>query len=595
MPEINGSSPSDLAAVLLALGISDPLRQNYTPGYYEITVPSGRRMLELALLGPSGGGGSGARRAAGGIRTGGAGSAGGNVFKAMFSLAELGIAPGDVMPVQVGLGGLGGAAVTTNDTNGNAGQQGGFVGVGTMLRPIVATAGTVAGTFNAVASNASVMVAVGSGGLISSTTDGDAWTARTSGTASNLNSVVWASALNLFVAVGAGGVIVTSPDGATWTVQTSGTANALNSVIFDGTTLVAVGAAGTILTSTNATTWATNAYSSANALNQVANDGTTKYCAVDSQGQAVTANSPTGTWTAAAVTNPALATRQPLVGIAYGAGQWVAVAGQNGKCFTSADAATWTDRGPRFQRNPPITYVTGSVPNDVSGGMTGMFIHERDYSFDGLTWYRIAHSGPGSCRNATIFKGTLYAATGQAGWFVVKCTRIVTKYTPMHVMGTYGAPGGTSAAAIGGGADGSGTIPGTAGSSSAVSGSAVLAPNAAAGGGGGAGGGATAANAAVSPSIGAEGSIAPHYTLQGFQGQSGGIGPNDGGPAGTDPTLLGGSGGGGGAWTSGAAGQDGGKGGYPCGGAGGGSASDNGFNSGKGGDGADGQARFFWF
>ncbi|WP_271165806.1 WD40/YVTN/BNR-like repeat-containing protein [Brevundimonas intermedia] len=484
--------------------------------------------------------------------------------------------------------------MTADNTNGASGVQGGFVGVGTMLRPVVPAAGTIAGAFNGIASNAAVAVAVGSGGLISSSTDGETWTPRTSGVASALNSVAWVAALNLFVAVGAAGTIVTSPDGVTWTVQTSGSANALNSVIVSASTLVAVGAAGTILTSADGVTWATNAYSSANALNQVAHNGAGLVCAVDSQGQAVTASNPAGVWTAAPVT-PVLTTRQPLVGLAYGAGLWVAVAGQNGRCYTSSDAVTWTDRGPRFQRVSQLNYVAGSIPSDVEGGMTGMFIHNRDYSFDGLTWYRIAHSGPGACASATIFKGVLYAATGVSGWFLTKMSRIVTRFTPMHVMGTLGGQGGSTSAAVGGGSDGSGTVPGTIGGASAISGSASPTANAAAAGGGGAGGGATAANASIGASLGAEGSIAPQYTLQGFQGVSGGVGPLDGGPSGTDPTSLGGSGAGGGAWTSGAAGQAGGKGGNPGGGGGGGGASDNGFDSGGGGAGGDGQARLFWF
>lgn len=70
-------------------------------------------------------------------------------------------------------------------------------------------------------------VAVGNSGEIRQSSDGAAWTSRTSGVASHLRSVIWDATNETFIAVGDAGVILTSPTGVTWTSRTSGTANDL--------------------------------------------------------------------------------------------------------------------------------------------------------------------------------------------------------------------------------------------------------------------------------------------------------------------------------------------------------------------------------
>lgn len=107
-----------------------------------------------------------------------------------------------------------------------------------------------------IAANSSVVVIVGSGGYIASSSDhGATWTTRTSGTANSLNGVCWDATTSLFIAVGASGTIRTSPDGINWTGRTSGASATLNSVSGSPQGIVVVGDSGTVVLSLNGTTY----------------------------------------------------------------------------------------------------------------------------------------------------------------------------------------------------------------------------------------------------------------------------------------------------------------------------------------------------
>jgi len=58
-----------------------------------------------------------------------------------------------------------------------------------------------------------------------------------------------------FIAVGLGGIISSSPDGTNWTARTSGTTNDLQTVTFGNGLFVAMGANGSARTSTNGINW----------------------------------------------------------------------------------------------------------------------------------------------------------------------------------------------------------------------------------------------------------------------------------------------------------------------------------------------------
>jgi hypothetical protein len=83
--------------------------------------PDWAKKVTVFLLGGGSGGGSGRRGATTDNRTGGGGGAGSGYWSAQYEASTL---PATVL-VTIGQGGLGGASVTTNDTDGNAGQSGG--------------------------------------------------------------------------------------------------------------------------------------------------------------------------------------------------------------------------------------------------------------------------------------------------------------------------------------------------------------------------------------------------------------------------------------------------------------------------------------
>lgn len=103
-----------------------------------------------------------------------------------------------------------------------------------------------------------LIVAVGNSGTIVLSTDNSTWSVETSGTSNNLYGVVWDPTNNLFVAVGASGIILTSSNGTSWTSQTSGTSNnlyAITTTTIGGFACVAVGQNKTVLVTTNDTSW----------------------------------------------------------------------------------------------------------------------------------------------------------------------------------------------------------------------------------------------------------------------------------------------------------------------------------------------------
>ncbi len=100
---------------------------------------------------------------------------------------------------------------------------------------------------------ASLFVAVGNNGAISTSPDGVTWTSRSSGVAVTL--FVAGASPSLIVAAGSGGALVTSPDGINWTVRTSGTANGIGGAAWKDGLFVVTATNGTILTSPDGITW----------------------------------------------------------------------------------------------------------------------------------------------------------------------------------------------------------------------------------------------------------------------------------------------------------------------------------------------------
>lgn len=100
------------------------------------------------------------------------------------------------------------------------------------------------------------MIAVGTGGRILHSPDGNTWTPRVSPTNAWLLAVTYAA--NRYIAVGDAGTILTSVDGVTWSVVPGVPTTArLNNVAAGGlkSPILAVGEAGTILASSDGLAW----------------------------------------------------------------------------------------------------------------------------------------------------------------------------------------------------------------------------------------------------------------------------------------------------------------------------------------------------
>ena len=90
-------------------------------------------------------------------------------------------------------------------------------------------------------------VAVGGGGAVMTSPDGDTWTPRITRMRADLWDVAWTG--GQFVAVGDAGTVATSPDGLLWSPFFAGTPANLKRLAWSGSRLVAVGDGGLIVTS----------------------------------------------------------------------------------------------------------------------------------------------------------------------------------------------------------------------------------------------------------------------------------------------------------------------------------------------------------
>jgi photosystem II stability/assembly factor-like uncharacterized protein len=228
--------------------------------------------------------------------------------------------------------------------------------------------------FRGVASSGTQAVIVGANGVAFTSPDGLAWTAQSTGTATNLNRVAWCD--TQFVAVGDTGTILTSPDGVKWTSRFSKTNASLSDVFVSQAHIFVVGNAGTILNSTDGITWSPRTSGTVNNLSGLTQTDA-KLIAVGAAGTILQSSDLGKTWTPANS-----GTGNALNGVTWSGTQLVAV-GASGRIVTSNGGSNWTQQ---------TSGTGGAVLNDVawSGsqfavvGETGMIIT----SPDGVTWTR---------------------------------------------------------------------------------------------------------------------------------------------------------------------------------------------------------------
>lgn len=109
------------------------------------------------------------------------------------------------------------------------------------------------GSVGGIAFDGFAYVAVGSNGLIETSSDLSQWSKETSGVGENLHDVAFGS--GLFAAVGQNGIVLTSPDGETWTRRSSSVTANLNRVVYAGGLFVAAGSGSVIVTSPDGLVW----------------------------------------------------------------------------------------------------------------------------------------------------------------------------------------------------------------------------------------------------------------------------------------------------------------------------------------------------
>jgi len=105
---------------------SKPVSASGSNGSYSWTVPTGAKFIKIFCVGSGGGGASGRRGATSTSRGGGAGGYGGSAFANEWAISDL---PSTALTISAPAGGSGAAAVTADNTNGNAGTQGGDASV----------------------------------------------------------------------------------------------------------------------------------------------------------------------------------------------------------------------------------------------------------------------------------------------------------------------------------------------------------------------------------------------------------------------------------------------------------------------------------
>lgn len=143
--------------------------------------PLGAKTVRVICIGSGAGGGSGARRATSSVRTGGAGGGAGGRSEAEFDAASI----GSTVTITIGAGGTGGAARTSDDTNGASGGNGNASSFGSYLRanPSVSAGGAAGSTTSPVAAG------TGGSGLFSSGANGGTGTSSTGSNGATQNFV----------------------------------------------------------------------------------------------------------------------------------------------------------------------------------------------------------------------------------------------------------------------------------------------------------------------------------------------------------------------------------------------------------------------
>ena len=242
-------------------------------------------------------------------------------------------------------------------------------------------------------------VYVSSAGLVGTSANGITWTARTSGTTSNILGLSYGNSTFVYGTVGGG--LATSTDGITWTARTSGTTSTISSIAYGNSTFVYGTYLGGIATSTDGITWTARTSGTTSSIYSVIFANGVFLYGTYGGGLATSTNGIT--WTARTS-----GTTSHINALAYGNGLYVYGAA-GGVLATSTDAITWTAR---------TSGTTSAIGNIAYGN--GIYIasvgrtNEPDLiltSSNGITWKKTFGSNSNSdiiylgYENSTFFYG----------------------------------------------------------------------------------------------------------------------------------------------------------------------------------------------
>ena len=252
-------------------------------------------------------------------------------------------------------------------------------------------------------SSKGLFVTVGDNGIILTSSDGNTWDKRNSGTTNNLSGVTYVN--STFLAAGASGTILTSSNGTAWTSITSGTTNNLSGVTYGNSTLVMVGDNGTILTSADGTSWTKRTSGTSEHLYGVTN-GDGLFVVVGENATILTSSDGT-TWTERDGLRSKWAIPKYLKGVTYRKKLFVAV-GRNGLILNSPDGTTWKERKSGIGHNLlGVTYANGIF---VSVGKNGKIVT----SFDGNWWVKRTYVLP-TWLNGVTYGNSAFVTVGDNG------------------------------------------------------------------------------------------------------------------------------------------------------------------------------------
>ena len=264
-------------------------------------------------------------------------------------------------------------------------------------------------------------VAVGSSGVILTSSDAQTWVPRVSNIATNLTGVQYVN--GNYIALGQGGAIgtriTTSSDGVTWTVASFVTTSSMFKVAYGASVYVLVGDSGFIRSSSDLVTW-TSRSAGANNLNDLifANSifvavGASNSVYSSTDGITWTLRTATGTWNR----------------IIYDNGLFVII-GNGGAIATSSDGITWTTRTSNVIGDLFDIVWNGSIYCAVGDGGS------ITTSPDGVTW--TARAAPNFSNNSISWSGSTFIVTNFSNSnILVSANGIVWTSYPTQFGGTF--------------------------------------------------------------------------------------------------------------------------------------------------------------